>query len=88
MTISVNCGIIIGKSINKYFNILSNVIISLIANVFSFKNFDLSKLIYANSKVRELAKVRFDTIFTASQKLREATIVKFRTIFINKDNIK
>ena len=86
LTISVNCGIIIGKSINKYFNILSNVIVSLLANVISFISFDPSKLIYAASKVREISKVRFDTIFTATQKLREATIVKFRTIFINKDN--
>jgi len=86
LTISVNCGIILSKSINKYFNILSNVIISLITNVISFINFNRGKLIYAADKVREIAKVRFDTIFTATQKPREVTIVKFRTIFINKDN--
>ena len=85
LTISINCGIILGKSINKSISIISNVVASLLVTFISFINFNNERLIYVATRLRQLTSVKFNTVFTSTEKLRQATLVKFRTIFANKD---
>jgi hypothetical protein len=63
LTISVNCGIILSKLINKYINATSTVIASLLANAVSFINYPVDRLIYAADKIREVTVIKFRTIF-------------------------
>ena len=86
LTISVNCGIILSKLINKQLTIITTVLSTLIVSVISFINFAKNKVMYARNSIRDQAKIRFDTIIEASSKLKQVTSVKFRTLFINKDS--
>jgi hypothetical protein len=63
LTISVNCGIILSKLINKYINTTSTAIASLLANAVSFINYPVDRLIYAADKIREVTVIKFRTIF-------------------------
>ena len=87
LTISINCGIILGKSISKSFTILSSLVISLIVTVISFINFNNERLIYVATRLRNITSVKFSSVISSTEKLRQATLVKFRTIFANKDTL-
>ena len=63
LTISVNCGIILSKLINKYINATSTAIASLLANAISFTNYPVDRLIYAADRLREVTVIKFRTIF-------------------------
>ena len=63
LTISVNCGIILSKLINKYINATSTAIASLLANAVSFTNYPVDRLIYAADRLREVTVIKFRTIF-------------------------
>ena len=54
LTISVNCGIILYKYVNKYITYLSSPLITLIASAISFINYPANKFMYAASKIRNI----------------------------------
>ena len=87
LTITSICGIILGKSVNKVFTLLSNSIVSLIVTVISFINFNNERLIYVATRLRNITSVKFNSVISSTEKLRQATLVKFRTIFANKDTL-
>jgi hypothetical protein len=54
LTISVNCGIILGKLVNKIISLISTIISTLIVSAISFKNIAADRLMYAAVRFRKI----------------------------------
>jgi hypothetical protein len=54
LTISVNCGIILGKLVNKFISLISTIISTLVASGISFKNIAADRLMYAAVRFRKI----------------------------------
>jgi hypothetical protein len=54
LTISVNCGIILSKTVIKLMNSLSTVLTTLITSAISFTRYPVNRLIYAATKIRKI----------------------------------
>ena len=54
LTISVNCGIILSKSVLKLINSFSTVLTTLITSAISFTRYPVNRLIYAATKIRKI----------------------------------
>jgi hypothetical protein len=54
LTVSVNCGIILSKLVNKILSLISTVASSLIVNAISFKNIAADRLMYAAVRFRKI----------------------------------
>ena len=54
LTISVNCGIILRKSVLKLMNSSSTVLATLITSAISFTRYPVNRLIYAATKIRKV----------------------------------
>jgi hypothetical protein len=57
------CGIILRKTVNRLFSIISSNTISLLTVVISFVNFITNKVVYARSIVKEITSIKFRTLF-------------------------
>jgi hypothetical protein len=54
LTISVNCGIILGKLVNKFISLISTIISTLVTSAISFKNIAADRLMYAAVRFRKI----------------------------------
>ena len=63
MTISVNCGIILVRAVNKTLTVLSTVIPQLVVAAISLLIFPVDRVIYAAERIRDTVIIKFRTIF-------------------------